>query len=438
MSDFTSWGGFPAVNQEGEYLARRRADFPSDDTSYLPYGLGRSYGDSCLNSQGKVVSSRLLKHFISFDRETGILRAEAGITLADMIDCCLPYGWFLPVTPGTKYVSLAGAVANDVHGKNHHSAGSFGNHVLQFELLRSSGERLLCSPIQNSEYFYATIGGLGLTGFIVWVEIQLKKVVSQSIATETIKYDHLDDFFDLSESSEANYEYTVAWLDCLAKGAHLGRGHFIRGNHSQQIDISPNMPLNHKKKLAIPVKPPVSLVNALTLKAFNALYYDRIVDVHTQALLNYDPFFYPLDGILHWNRIYGRKGFLQHQCVLPLEHAKAGIKEMLERISAAGLGSFLVVLKMMGNVPSKGLLSFPAEGATLAIDFPMQGKKTYQLLAELDEVVRQRGGKLYPAKDARMSAALFQQAYPAWQQLEQLRDPFIISDFWRRVTGVQA
>jgi FAD/FMN-containing dehydrogenase len=277
---------------------------------------------------------------------------------------------------------------------------------------------------------------LGLTGFIVWAEIQLKPVISQSIDTETIKYKSLDDFFTISNDSVEKFEYTVAWLDCLAAGSSLGKGHFIRGNNSSYKDIDPAKPLLKKNKLTVPIKPPVSCINALTLRAFNKLYYERQTQERVLSSVNYDPFFYPLDGILQWNRIYGRSGFIQHQCVIPLPDAKEGIREMLQRISAAGLGSFLVVLKMMGDVPSRGLLSFPQEGATLAIDFPYQGKKTLALLSRLDEVVTEAKGKIYPAKDARMSAKLFQQAYPQWKTVESLRDPHINSDFWRRVTGV--
>ena len=435
MSTFTSWGGYPNVEQEGICQSNRHEAISSHLESFLPFGLGRSYGDSCLNPSGKVLSSRQLDHLITFDASTGILRCEAGVTLATIIDVCLPQGWFLPVTPGTKYVTVGGAIGNDVHGKNHHRFGSFGNHVTQFELLRSDGSRLLCSPQENSEWFNATIGGLGLTGFIVWAELQLRPVQSQSIDTETIKYGHLDDFFQLSEDSEDDFEYTVAWLDCLASGDSLGKGHFIRGNHATLPDINPERPIRHKKKLTMPVKPPLSLVNGLSLRVFNKLYYERQFQDLVCAQVNYDPFFYPLDGILHWNRMYGPKGFIQHQCVIPPEFARDGIREILQRISNAGLGSFLVVLKMMGSVPSRGLLSFPQEGATLAIDFPYQGEKTLNLLERLDEIVQQSGGRIYPAKDARMSAQLFQQAYPEWEILESMRDPHIHSAFWSRVTG---
>lgn len=442
MSSFSSWGNYPQTSQLGCLLSTRHDNLNSlprmqGNQSFLPYGLGRSYGDSCRNHKGFVVSSQSLKNFIDFNPESGLLRCESGVSLADIIDCCLPHGWFLPVTPGTKYVTIAGAIANDVHGKNHHSAGSFGNHIVQFELLRSDGSRLMCSENKNPEWFYATIGGLGLTGFITWAEVKLKPVKSRMIESENIKYPSLQDFFTIAEDSISDFEYTVAWLDCSAQGASLGRGHFSRGNHASMPPLSSTFPIQHKAKLSVPVTPPLSLINNMTVKAFNQLYYNRQREGSCKKTIDYDPFFYPLDGVLKWNRIYGAKGFLQHQCLIPKDNADLVIKELLERIAAAGLGSFLVVLKTMGNVASKGLLSFAKEGVTLAIDFPYQGQKTLDFLSSLDEVVEQAHGSLYPAKDARMSGDLFKAAYPNWNKLESLRDPQINSDFWRRVTGVE-
>ncbi|NRB41355.1 MAG: FAD-binding oxidoreductase [Pseudomonadales bacterium] len=439
---YSSWGRYPNRIQNGCSLKRREDDLSSlsalsKNTPFLPYGLGRSYGDSCQNHAGYVVSSAQLNSFISFDSEVGILRCEAGVSLSDIIQVVLPQGWFLQVTPGTKYVTVAGAIANDVHGKNHHTVGSFGNHVIQFELLRSDGTRLICSESQNPDWFYATIGGLGLTGFITWVEIQLRPVKSANLDTENIKYNSLAEFFSISEESVESHEYTVAWLDCSATGASLGRGHFTRANHCQK-QYGPIPPVNTEKgKLSFPITPPLSLINNLSVKAFNELYFNRQREINKTAVTNFDAFFYPLDGILHWNRMYGPKGFLQHQCIIPKCNAESAIKELLEVISASGMGSFLVVLKMMGSVPSKGLISFPSEGATLALDFPFHGAKTLGLLLKLDAIVSAAGGSLYPAKDARMSAQLFQQAYPDWIKLEEKRDPNINSDFWRRVTGCQ-
>lgn len=429
MSRFPSWGCYPGGEQAGCYWDDKNSNFPNAETTVLPYGLGRSYGTSCQNLQGQVVSSKLRNHFIAFDPENGLLHCEAGVTLAEILSVCLPKGWFLSVTPGTKFVTVAGAIANDVHGKNHESAGSFGCYVHSFELLRSDGERLLCSASQNSEWFYATIGGLGLTGFITSAVIQLKKVNSRRVESETIKYQHLNDFFTLAEQSQ-DYEYTAAWLDCLATGAQLGRGHFIRGNHALNGGLTAKA---DKKTLSVPLTPPISLINKLSLQAFNSAYYHRQRKASVTKQTDYNPFFYPLDSLHHWNRIYGKKGFLQYQCVIPLADAQQGIEEILQKISYAKQGSFLVVLKMMGNKTSGGLLSFPQQGATLALDFPFLGQKTLDLLNQLDQTVLQAKGRLYPAKDARMSGEMFRACYSDWQTLEQLRDPAIQSDFWRKV-----
>ncbi|CAA0113599.1 Decaprenylphosphoryl-beta-D-ribose oxidase [BD1-7 clade bacterium] len=437
MSKQYSWGRYPAVQQRPVRLASRHSRLPSTEP-FLPYGLGRSYGDSCLCSHGHLLSSQSLDQFIQFDPKTGVLRCEAGVTLAEIIEVCLPHGWFLPVTPGTKYVTVGGAIGNDVHGKNHHSAGSFGNHVQAFELLRSDGSRLLCTESSNSEYFRATLGGLGLTGMITWAELQLKSVTSRSLDVESIKYSRLSDFFSLSDETTDDWEYTVAWLDCTAKGNELGRGHFIRGKHAESDStrgLVPGMSIEHGSKLTFPVESPISLINNLSVQAFNTLYYQRQRANIIRSQQDYDPFFYPLDGILHWNRMYGKQGFLQHQCVIPVDTAADAVEEMLKRISRAGMGSFLVVLKMMGAVASKGMMSFPMEGATLAMDFPFQGNKTLSFLDSLDKIVHEAGGRLYPAKDARMSADMFRSGFPAWQDVDALRDPAITSDFWQRVAG---
>lgn len=426
-----SWGGYPARPQRRKVLASRKAII--EETDFLPYGLGRSYGDSCLNTSGVLLSSEKLDHFIAFDEQAGVLTCEAGVRFIDVIRYCLPRGWFLPVTPGTQYVTVAGALANDVHGKNHESAGSFGHFVEAFELLRSTGERLICSPDENSEYFHATIGGLGLTGFVTWVRFRLKPVQSQNMLVQSIKYDTLEDFFRLNEESLPQDEYRVAWLDCTITGKHLGRGHFIRGRHAADHDLT----LHDAKEKTLPLRPPISLVNNLSVKAFNALYYARQTQKLKNSQQGYQPFFYPLDGILHWNKMYGKKGFLQHQCVIPKDNAKAAIRDLLTEIAKAQTGSFLVVLKMMGATPNRGFLSFPIEGATLAMDFPFQGQKTLDFLHKLDSIVHEAGGRIYPAKDANMRAEHFVEAYPEWEKVQSLKDPAVHSDFWTRVTGMR-
>lgn len=430
---YISWGRYPVKDQKGLELAWRNGGLPTE-SNFLPQGNARSYGDCCMNAQGLVVSTTPLRNLIAFDPDSGVLRCESGVMLKDILDVFEPRGWFLPVTPGTKFATVGGAIANDVHGKNHHVAGTFGCHVLAFELLRSDGSRTVCSPTENVDLFAATIGGLGLTGVLVWADILLKRVENSAVRSESFKYQTLHDFFSLSAESEASHEYTMAWVDCLAGGASTGRGHFIRGNHASYADAR----LKHKPlPLMIPVDPPVSLVNPLSLRVFNSLYYHRQRSKVVYSITPYDPFFYPLDGIRHWNRMYGPKGFLQYQFVLPMENSADGITEILHRIAASRSGSFLAVLKVFGARPSPGLMSFPRPGTTLALDFPFQGEKTHALFRSLDEVVRQAGGAIYPAKDAHMSELDFKQYYPRWQEFLQWKDPNITSSFWQRVTGSQ-
>jgi FAD/FMN-containing dehydrogenase len=413
-------------------LADRFSPLPGAD-SMLAFGNGRSYGDVCLNDKGTLLSMRGLDRFISFDPATGVLECEAGVLLKEIIDRFLPYGWFPAATPGTAFVTVGGAIANDVHGKNHHRAGSFGNHVLEFELQRSDGQVLRCGPDLNQEWFAATVGGLGLTGLIRKARLQLRRVPGPWIRGDSHRFADLGEFFQLAHASDEDYEYTVAWIDCSAAGPRLGRGVFMRGNH-----LAAENTWKNKSPLKIPFTPPVSLINGLSLKSFNQLYFHRPSAEQDDAIWHYRPFFYPLDSILEWNRIYGPNGFFQYQCVVPPEVAESALREMLARIASSGMGSFLVVLKNFGSIPSLGMLSFPRPGATLALDFPNRGPQTLQLLEALDAITRNARGAVYPAKDARMSAASFQQYFPAWQQFQAYIDPKFSSSFWRRVTETTA
>lgn len=403
--------------------------------SVLPYGCGRSYGDSCLNEGGTLLTTTGLNRFIAFDRETGVLRCEAGVTLEEVLALTVPAGWFLSVTPGTKFVTVGGAVANDVHGKNHHVAGTFGCHVRAFELARSDGSRYVCTPAQHAEWYRATIGGMGLTGLILWVELQLKHISSPAIDLETIKFTTLDEFFALSEESDQAFEYTVSWLDCLSRGSGAGRGIFGRGNHA-----APDPARNgHARSTAghgllrVPFDVPEFLLNHWTMQAFNWAVYHAQRPRVVRRRLAYEPFFYPLDAIHDWNRGYGRRGFFQYQFVMPTVHRPA-FERVLDAIAESGDASFLVVLKKFGDVPSPGLLSFPAPGINLALDFPNRGPQTLALLERLDAIVIEHGGRLYPAKDARMSPHAFQASFPQWQAFAEYVDPKFSSSFWRRVT----
>lgn len=433
---YQSWGRYPKVNQQVVKLNSRDETLSIteiQDKSFLPFGNGRSYGDVCLNNDGFLLDCQNLEHFIQFDSDNGIIRCEAGVLLSDILKIIVPKGWFLPVTPGTQFITVGGAIANDVHGKNHHKAGTFGCHVRCFELLRSDGTRLYCSPEENIDFFNATIAGLGLTGVITWVEVQLHKIDNPYIDQQIIRYKNLSAFFDLADESDQQYEHTVAWIDCMASGESLGRGLFIRGNYAKtKPHKSPKPPT---LRLNFPIDPPFTLINSLTLKLFNNLYYRKQWSDRVEGIVHYEPFFYPLDSITDWNKIYGSKGFFQYQCVIPKAYAKAAIREILERIFKSGMGSFLAVMKLFGDIPSPGLMSFPMQGATLALDFPNLGNKTENLFEQLDAVTKQAGGRIYPAKDARMSLELFQESYPDWHEIQPYIDPRISSSFWRRVTA---
>lgn len=404
----------------------------------LPYGNGRSYGDSNLNPGGVLLETRRLDRFIAFDAASGLLTCEAGMLLSEILRLCVPQGWFLAVTPGTQFVTVGGAIANDVHGKNHHRVGSFGNHVRQFELLRSDGSRRVCSTELHADWFAATIGGLGLTGLITWAQLQLRRISSTFIDSETIRFRSLEEFFELSRESEQDYEYTVSWIDCASSGKRLGRGLFSRGNHAgTAIDPDPvprsrqGADVEHSRRM--PFTPPFSLVNSATLKVFNLAYFHRQRADRVRSRQHYRSFFYPLDSVLEWNRIYGPRGFYQYQCVVPNARALDGIREMLDAIAASGMGSFLAVLKQFGELPSRGMLSFPMPGPTLALDFPNRGPRLHRLFDVLDGIVLRAGGRLYPAKDGRMGPTVFKAGYPRWQEFIDYVDPRFSSSFWRRV-----
>lgn len=396
----------------------------------LPYGLGRSYGDSCLNAERELVDCRRLNRILGFDESTGVLRCESGVSFADIIDVFLAKGWFVPVTPGTRLVTVGGAIANDVHGKNHHCAGTFGAHVLQFGLHRSNDGLVVCSPEENPQMFRATIGGLGLTGIIAWADIKLRRVAGPWIDAELMPFESLSGFCDLSRESDGQYEYTVAWIDCFA--GKTPRGIFFRGNHSSETEKE----FRPKRGPKLPFPLPGWLLNRFSVRAFNAAYYHAHKAKKGTSQVGYDSFFYPLDSIRQWNLLYGRRGFLQYQCVIP-ESNVAAFEELLDLIARSGMGSFLGVLKQFGSAPPAGVISFPRQGLTLALDFAMRGEKTLQLMRSLDDVVLRSGGAIYPAKDARMSPALFEASFPNWRRFAPHIDPKMSSSFWRRVTEAQ-
>lgn len=425
----SSWGRLDRRPHVVYDMADRRnvAQRLQETAPGVAFGMGRSYGDACLNPEGTLWRMAALDRFLSFDESTGRLVCEAGVLLRDIQQVAVARGWMLPVTPGTQLVTVGGAIANEIHGKNHHVFGTFGHHVVRLVLQRTDGERIECSPSINKEWFSASVGGLGLTGVILAAEIQLRRVAGPWLVTETQPYGTLDEFFALADDSERGWEYTVAWIDCLSKEA---KGLFMRGAH---IDggLRPEPEVRLKK---MPFTPPVSLVNGLSLRPFNWAYFNAKKNAG-RKIAHYEPFFYPLDNLLEWNRMYGPAGFYQYQSVVPRAVGRDAIAAMLREISRSGEGSFLSVLKTFGNQQSVGMLGFPMPGVTLAMDFQNKGSATEHLFARLDAIVADAGGRIYPAKDARMSKSLFEAGYPALTDFLSYRDPGISSALSRRLMG---
>ena len=420
-----SWGRYPKARQAAVTVHWRSDPLPRVHGTLLPFGQGRSYGDCCLNDGGTLLETSRLDRFIEFDPGPGILRCEAGARVGDILAFTVPRGFFLPVVPGTQIVSVGGAIANDIHGKNHFRAGTFGRHVRRLELLRSTGERVACSPEEDLDLFAATVAGLGLTGLITWAELQLRPVQGPFVESETVPFHGLSEFFALDADSSQRFEYTVAWIDPRPRGL---RGLYFRGDHSTRAGkTKPPRPA-----AAFPLDLPAFAVSGPTVAAFDALYYARGRLRAGRRLLRHAPFFFPLDGLGRWNRVYGKRGLLQFQCVVPDQDA---VQALLDRTASSGLRSSLAVLKTFGDVPSPGMLSFPREGATLSLDFPNLGPQVFALLDALEAIVHDAGGAVYPAKDARMSAATFAAAYPRLAEFERYVDPGFSSSLWRRVRG---
>jgi len=433
-NDVLSWG---RVARRPQSIAhpRFRDELPgllgaAGPASRLGVGLRRSYGDSCLNSAGALIDMRGLDRLIAFDASTGVLRAEAGVSFSDILRFVVPRGWFPPTTPGTRFVTLGGAIANDVHGKNHHGAGSLGRHVRAFGLLRSDRGRLTVTPESDPALFASTIGGLGLTGLIEWAELQLVRIGGSYLEVETLPYDDLDAFWSLADASVERFEHTVAWIDCTTRGAKTGGGIFSRANWIADGVYHIHDDSSWKR---MPFEAPGLALNSLAVGAFNTAY--RHVNGAKAGVRrqHYANFFYPLDAMRDWNKLYGRRGMLQYQCVVPRANAPGAIRALLDVITASGQASFLAVLKTFGELASPGLLSFPRAGATLALDFPYRGETTLNLMARLDAIVSEARGALYPAKDGRMTGELFRRSFPRWEEV--VRDAAANSDFWRRVAA---
>ena len=408
------WGRYPRHDAQlmQPQNASDAAQLLTENSPLLGRGMGRSYGDSALAD--RLISTRHLNRLHSFDAQTGLLTCAAGISLAELLEVFVPRGWFLPITPGTKFVSVGGAIASDVHGKNHHLHGCFSECVDSIELLLGDGSQVICSRSERPELFHATCGGMGLTGLIVGVNLRLLRIESAYIQQTTFKATNLEEALQLFETHSAS-TYSVAWIDCLASGEALGRSLLMIGEHARDGQLL----LPAKRALSVPVDMPAALLNRYSVQAFNELYYQRIRKPVSKQRVTFESFFYPLDGIQQWNRLYGKQGFVQYQFVIPKASGLQGMRAILERISASQRGSFLAVLKTFGAA-NHNLLSFPMEGYTLALDFKLEAG-LLQLLDELDSMVLAYGGRLYLAKDARMSEATFKQSQPNWQQFQEIR-----------------
>lgn len=419
MTNLTKIYGWGRYNQQDAYLHAPTSCASLESTAkqqnnVLARGMGRSYGDSA--NALNVLQTTYINHFIEFDRATGKLTAEAGITLRDILEVIVPSGWFLPVTPGTSYVTLGGAIASDVHGKNHHIAGTFGQHVKSLSMLLGTGEVVITSPEHHADLFHATCGGMGLTGIIMSATIQLLPIKSSFILQKTIRADCVE---VACESFESNSDatYSVAWIDCLNKGKSLGRSVIMLGEHAEQGGLE----IDTRQKVSMPFSTPSALLNRFTMKAFNAAYWQKSKQnvSQTVALM---PYFYPLDAIGEWNRLYGKKGFIQFQCVLPKNDGVANMRKLLNEISSSGEGSFLAALKQFG-VSNENLLSFPTEGYTLALDFKAS-ETAIKMVKRLEDMTVDMGGRLYLTKDAVMYESTFKSTYPNWEKFEAVREQY--------------
>lgn len=430
-----NWGMYPVVEAEEIESIRPESILSlSKDKPLIARGLGRSYGDASLSTT--VYNDLRRNRFLAFDERTGLLTCEAGVSLKEILDTFVPRGWFLPVTPGTKFVTVGGAVASDVHGKNHHIAGSFCRHVARMRLLLADGSVQECSPVKNADLFRATAGGMGLTGIILDVSFYMKRIETSIIRQVSYRARNLDEMFRLIDEHEHS-TYTVSWMDCLARGRSRGRGILFTGEHATLKDLagtrweSNPLALPRRLPLTVPFMLPSSVLNSFTVQAFNLAVYGSHLSKTKESLVDYDKFFYPLDFIHNWNRIYGRAGFLQYQFVLPDRTACDGMVRILDEIASHRLGSFLVVFKRCGDpmaIPQAGKkgappqfpLSFPMLGYSLAMDFAIR-PGIMEFLDRIDELVVSFGGRVYLTKDARLSAGMVQRMYPSVKEFLAIR-----------------
>ncbi|MBK8457710.1 MAG: FAD-binding oxidoreductase [Phyllobacteriaceae bacterium] len=399
----------------------------------LGFGAGRSYGDSCHIDSGVLANMREMQRILSVEAAAARVTVEAGALLRDVIEATRPHGLFPPVVPGTELITVGGAVANDIHGKNHHRRGTFGAHVDSLTLLRSDGKEYRCSAAENPGLFAATIGGMGLTGLILTVTLRMMRVDSADVIETVTPFDAVETYFDHAEEADAAHEYSVAWIDQLAGGKHSGRGLLMTGDHAEADAPSGG---GRGFKPRVPFAPPVSPLNRPGLTLFNAAFRFMKTRKSGPHVTPYRGFFFPLDGVADWNLLYGPSGLFQHQSVVPFAATREVVPMLLAATREAGQASFLTVLKRFGAMKSPALLSFPRPGYTLTLDFPNRGDKTRKLLDRLDAITIDAGGAVNPYKDARMPAHVFARSFPNWEELEAWRDPAFASDFWNRTARV--
>lgn len=410
----TNWGNFPRVEATVTETSDKAEIVRLVERSggLTIRGNGRSYGDASLGEN--IFSTLRLNRFLDFELEKGEIECESGVLFSDILDVIVPKGFFLPVTPGTKFITVGGAIGADVHGKNHHKEGSFASHIIHFDLLAASGETVRCSPFLNADLFWQTCGGMGLTGVILRARFRLKPIETSFIDQISIKSPNIDAVMKAFEESSGS-TYSVAWLDCAARGKRLGRSILQLGEHAKKNELPKKfsadpLVLPSQSGPSVPFFMPSIAMNSLTVKSFNTAYYNRQRASRKNSIVHFDPFFYPLDGIRDWNRLYGKNGFVQYQFVLPLKNSRDGIVEILEKVTASGEGSPLAVLKLFGKPHTEAVMSFPVEGYTLALDFKVN-ERVFKLLDELDEIVMRYSGRIYLAKDARMKPSIFHKAY---------------------------
>jgi decaprenylphospho-beta-D-ribofuranose 2-oxidase len=414
------WGRHPV--RPGSVVRPTRLAIPKGTGPLLPRGLGRAYGDAAVpvSTDELVIETARADRILDFDAASGRLTCEAGLSLGELIRVVLPRGWFPPVTPGTQFVTVGGCVATDVHGKNHHRDGSFGGFVERLKLRTADGGELVCGPAQEHDLFLATVGGMGLTGLIVEVTFRLRRVESPWIVLETQRMDGLDQMLEGLRASARDWPYTVGWIDCLARRGALGRGILMRGRHASRQEAGTRRP-SPRPGRRVPVDAPAWLLNPSFVRLFNRVYHARHRGGGEARLVSYERFFYPLDALLDWNRLYGRRGFLQYQCAIPQRAGATPVAALLEALARRGAASFLAVIKDFGP-GSAAYLSFPVEGTTLSLDLAYQGRPTEELVHELNAVVLEAGGRVYLAKDAVTRAEDFALMMPRLAEWKAVRD----------------